>query len=78
MALRRRYNRTKKVEGRPKKLPQNEGVKGETAKALAKEHGVSRATVERAGKFAVAAGWAQIAEIVARHRRERSTNDSDD
>lgn len=50
--LGRRYNRAKKVEGRPKKLPQNEEVSGPTAEKLASEHGVSRATVERAGKYA--------------------------
>ena len=52
LLLGRRYNRIKKNPGRPDKLPQNEGVKGETAERLAEEHGVSRATVERAGKFA--------------------------
>ena len=43
----------KKAEGRPKKLPQIEGVLlGQTAETLARENGVSRGTVKRAGKFA--------------------------
>lgn len=51
--LGRIYNRTKKANGQrgPQKLPQNEEAFS-TAAVLAREHGVSRATVERAGKFA--------------------------
>jgi len=50
------YELQKTLEGRPKeeepiseKLPQNEGIIAptETAERLAKEHGISRATVER-------------------------------
>ena len=48
------YELEHKLEGRPpkeseaRKLPHSEGVKSsETAERLAKEHGVSRATVER-------------------------------
>ena len=41
----------KKPEGRPEKLPQNEGVSKETAEKIAEKHNVSRATVERAAKF---------------------------
>lgn len=51
-ALGRRYNRTKKSHGGDRKSkPQNEDLIS-TAQKLAKEHGVSRATVKRAGKFA--------------------------
>src|SRR5262245_44743181 len=47
------YNRAKKREGRPEKLPQFEGVfPGETAERLATQHGVSRTTIERDGAFA--------------------------
>ena len=47
-----RYNRERKPEGRPKKkLPHGEGV-SETAETIAREEGVSRATVERAAKMA--------------------------
>jgi DNA-binding transcriptional regulator YhcF (GntR family) len=51
LALGRRYNRTKKTHGGDRKSsPQNEDLK--TATKLAAEHGVSKSTVERAGKFA--------------------------
>jgi len=53
MILGRRYNRAKKVEGRPSgKLGQNEPVSMRTSAALAAEHGVSEMTVRRAGEFA--------------------------
>ncbi len=57
--LGKEYEVTKKLEGRPSRdesiLRQNEGVsKGETAERIAKEKNVSRATVERAAKFATA------------------------
>lgn len=61
MLLGRRYNRAKKGRGAPegnanatKQTPQVEGIeyKSGTAEKLAEQHGVSRATVERAGKFA--------------------------
>lgn len=55
LLLGRRYNRTKKSHGGDRKSsPQNEDLKGKSAKTLAKQHGVSRATVERAGQFAAA------------------------
>lgn len=52
----RRYNRMKKAvndggKGTTKTVPQNE-ERLSTAEKLANEHGVSRATVERAGEFA--------------------------
>lgn len=52
LLLGRRYNRVKKGDGErgPQKLDQNEPAS--TAAKLAKEHGVSEATVKRAGKFA--------------------------
>ncbi len=54
IVLGRIYNRSKKADGHrgPKKLDQNEPAS--TADKLAKEHGVSSATVKRAGKFAEA------------------------
>jgi len=49
----RRYNRTKKSEGRPNKLAQNELVISEsTAESLGRQHGVSAATIKRDGQFA--------------------------
>jgi hypothetical protein len=48
-----RFNSEKKAEGRPTKLPQNEGV-GETAERLAAEYKVARSTIERSGQFAKA------------------------
>lgn len=66
------YNRSKKAEGRPKKLGQNDPVcTGETAEKVAAKHGVSPATVKRDGKFAEAvervskAKPAIIAEVAA-------------
>ncbi|MBK9128206.1 MAG: ParB N-terminal domain-containing protein [Phycisphaerales bacterium] len=50
----RRYNRLKRKQGRPSKSPQNEDFKGKTAARLAREHGVSRQTIERDGQFAAA------------------------
>jgi N6-adenosine-specific RNA methylase IME4 len=52
LLLGRRYNRTKKNDGQrgPQKLDQNEPAS--TAEKIAKEHGVSAATVKRAAKFA--------------------------
>lgn len=50
----RRYNRLKRKQGRPSKSPQNEGFMGKTAARLAREHGVSRQTIERDGRFAAA------------------------
>jgi hypothetical protein len=58
LLLGRRYNRTKKREGgsgknqHTEQLDQNDPVPQSTAAKLAKEHGVSEATVKRAGKFA--------------------------
>lgn len=51
----RRYNRTKKTHGGqiPGTIPQNE-ESIPTAERLAKQHGVSKATIERDGKFAEA------------------------
>jgi site-specific DNA-methyltransferase (adenine-specific) len=56
----RRYNRLKKAAGAPVgnrnaagQLPQNEEVVS-TAQKLAKQHGVSKATIERDGQFAEA------------------------
>ena len=52
LLLGRRYNRTKGSHGGDRKSShQNEGLK-KTAETLSEEHGVSKATVERAGKFA--------------------------
>lgn len=52
LLLGRRYNRVKKGDGErgPQKLDQSEPAS--TAARLAKEHGVSEATVKRAAKFA--------------------------
>lgn len=52
LLLGRRYNRLKKGDGErgPQKLDQNDPAS--TAAKLAKEHGVSEATVKRAGRFA--------------------------
>ncbi len=50
----RRYNRLKRKQGRPSKSPQNEDFGGKTAARLAREHGVSRQTIERDGRFAAA------------------------
>lgn len=51
LALGRRYNRTKKAHGGDRKSKaQSEPLN--TAEAIAEEHGVSRETVKRAGKFA--------------------------
>jgi hypothetical protein len=45
----KKLNLQKKLEGRPAaaKLPQSEGVSGETAERIAQEQGFSRATIER-------------------------------
>jgi hypothetical protein len=48
------YNLEKKAPHRPEKLPQIEGVNGETGERLAIRFGVSRATIERDGEFAAA------------------------
>lgn len=49
----RRYNRTKKTHGGQRESsPQNDDLK--TAERLAQQHGVSKATIERDGKFAEA------------------------
>ena len=49
----RRYNRTKKQHGGDRKSsPQNEDLKA--SQQLAKQHGVSKATIERDGQFAAA------------------------
>ncbi len=52
------YELEKKLEGRPKKekstsgkLPQSDGVTGETAERLAKEHNMSPRTVERSANL---------------------------
>ena len=52
LALGRRYNRTKKAVGKPLGtiLGQNDPIS--TAEKLARQYGVSPATVKRAGKFA--------------------------
>jgi len=50
----RRFNRTKKTVGRPTILDQNEPIKGATAERIAKDHGVSQATIKRDGKYAEA------------------------
>jgi hypothetical protein len=42
----------KKREGKHKILPQNEGVKAETAERLANQYKVSRATIERDATYA--------------------------
>lgn len=56
----RRYNRTKKAIGEHKgnqhtkmEIHQNDGIPN-TAERLAQQHGVSKATIERDGKFAEA------------------------
>lgn len=56
----RRYNRTKKAVGAPEgnknrsnQIHQNDGIET-TAERLAKQHGVSKATIERDGRFAEA------------------------
>jgi len=50
--LGRKYNRMKKAVGRPEKRPQNGDINsGRTVEQLAKAVGVSKNTVERAGKF---------------------------
>lgn len=58
LILGRKYNRTKKAQGAPvgnsnaeKQIAQNEPVVS-TADKLAAQHGVSPATVKRAGQFA--------------------------
>ena len=66
----KKFGTAKRREGRPEKLPQNEGVKSapeklpqnegvksgtqETAQKIAKETGVSRATIERDAQYAAA------------------------
>jgi len=51
----RRYNRAKKPHGGDRKSsPQNDDLKEKTATKLATQHGVSKATIERDGKFAEA------------------------
>jgi hypothetical protein len=71
--LGRRYNRTKKKEGAPignknatdKQLDQNEPIVSTAAK-LATQHGVSEATVKRAGKLAEAVeAHPEIKEAIA-------------
>jgi hypothetical protein len=58
LALGRRYNRIKKVQGTNNQHVQAKGEKDQidtfqsTAAKLAAEHSVSEATVKRAGKFA--------------------------
>lgn len=48
----RRYNRTKKTHGGQREpSPQNDDLK--TAERLAQQHGVSKATIERDGKFKI-------------------------
>jgi hypothetical protein len=49
-----RYNLEKKDEGRPEKPAQNEQVKGATAEKIAKETGVSPATIRRDADYAKA------------------------
>jgi N6-adenosine-specific RNA methylase IME4 len=68
----RRYNRRKKGDGErgPKKLDQNEPAS--TAEIIAAEHGISPATVKRAGKFAEAVDTVKETEpeVVARGEAE--------
>jgi ParB-like chromosome segregation protein Spo0J len=56
LALGRRYNRTKQLHGgqTPKGIGQNDPSLPSTAAKLATQHGVSEATVKRAGKLAEA------------------------
>ena len=65
LLLGRRYNRAKKAHGGDRKSsPQSEDLK--TSEAIAVQHGVSRATVERAGQFADAVDKLQLgAEVVS-------------
>jgi len=59
----RRYNRAKKAPHRPEKRTQNEDVKPErTSERLAKEHGVSAATIKRDGQFAKAVEKVKVIE----------------
>ena len=72
------YELEKKLEGRPKldteKLPQNEGVNsGETAERLAKEHNISRATVERSADIFKA--YEQIKKVAPEMAERLGTND---
>ena len=46
------FDQQKKPVGRPEKLAQNEPIKGQTAKRLAKEHDVSTTTIKRDAAFA--------------------------
>jgi hypothetical protein len=73
LALGRRYNRTKKVVTNPSGKNQHDEVKDQndpqpqnTAAKLATQHGVSEATVKRAGKLAEAAeAHPEIKEAIA-------------
>jgi len=48
------YNSEKLPNHRPEKLPENQGVNGETAERIAQQLGVSRDTIERNGRFSTA------------------------
>lgn len=73
LALGRRYNRSKKKEGNhtgrnqhTEQLDQNDPVPESTAAKLATQHGVSEATVKRAGKLAEAVeAHPEIKEAIA-------------
>jgi N6-adenosine-specific RNA methylase IME4 len=55
LALGRRYNRTKKAEGRPEGILGKSYPVSRTSETLATEHGVSEKTVRNAGKYATEA-----------------------
>lgn len=68
LALGRRYNRTKQLHGGqlPKGIDQNDPSLPSTAAKLATQHGVSEATVKRAGKLAEAVeAHPEIKEAIA-------------
>jgi len=86
LALGRRYNRTKKANGErgAEKLDQNEPAFTSTAAKLATQHGVSEATVKRAGKLAEAveahpeikeaiASGKSIKEAIKEHKEPETT-----
>lgn len=76
LLLGRRYNAQKKSFAESGSLPQNDAGSVRTSEKLAKEHGVSRATVERAGAKAQSIDSASTELKDAVRNRETSVSDA--
>jgi len=69
LLLGRRYNRTKKQGARTDLTSDQNDTKLQTAEVLAQQHGVSPATVKRAGQYAAAIDT--IARVLRQHLHAR-------